>query len=75
MMYSAKLRLKCLPRWSIDGVAGPISGTALSHDITVVNPNLVDVIIANTPEDDGPETVGIIQIGASNTVYSLSELN
>lgn len=69
-----RLSHRYLPRWSYDGIAGPIVGAALSTDIKAITPNLVDVLIANTPKDGGPQTAGIIQIGASNVVYKLPEL-
>ncbi len=65
---------KYLPRWSYDGVAGPIVGAALSHDFKLTAPDLADVTFANTPKDGGPETIGIIQVGTTNTVYTLPEL-
>jgi hypothetical protein len=71
---TTNLSQRYLSRWSYDGIAGPVVGASLSHDIKVIQPGFVDVIIANTPKDGGPETIGIIQIGASNTVYTLPEL-
>lgn len=64
-----------LPRWSYDGVPGMIAGAALSHSFQQVRPDLVSMTIANTPEDGGPVTVGIIQIGPTNTVMPIEALN
>jgi hypothetical protein len=66
---------KYLPRWSYDGVSGPIAGAALSHSFQMVGPGLVSMTIGNTPVDGGPATVGIIQIGPTNTVLPIEALN
>jgi len=66
---------KYLPRWSFNGVPGPIAGAALSHSFQMVGPSLVSMTIGNTPIDGGPVTVGIIQIGPTNTVMPIESLN
>lgn len=63
-----------LPTWSYDGVIGPIVGAALSQDVVEVKPGLLQVTFSNTPKDGGPETIGSLQIGVSNTIYNLPEL-
>jgi len=63
-----------LPRWSFDGVPGPIAGPALSVDFMVPVDGMVNMNISNMCIDGGPVTVGIIQVGPTNTVYPLEAL-
>lgn len=69
-----KITHKYLPRWSFNGVPNQVAGGALSHDFVQVQPGLVNMTIANTPVDGGPATVGIIQVGITNTPFSLETL-
>jgi hypothetical protein len=63
-----------LPRWSFNGIPGPIAGAALSVDFQVPAPGLINMTLANTPIDGGPVTIGIIQVGPTNTVYPIEAL-
>jgi hypothetical protein len=63
-----------LPRWSFNGIPGPIAGPALSVAFQAPGTGAVNMTLANTPIDGGPVTVGIIQVGPTNTVYPLESL-
>lgn len=63
-----------LPRWSFNGVSGPIAGAALSVNFTSPAIGLVNMTVANTPVDGGPVTIGIIQIGPTSTILPLEAL-
>lgn len=65
---------KYLPRWSYNGVPGAIAGAALSCSFQMVGNGAVSMTIGNTPIDGGPVTVGIIQIGPTNTVMPIENL-
>lgn len=69
-----KIRHKYIPRWSFDGNPYGIAGAALSHDFDILN-NQVTMSIENAPIDGGPATVGIIQVGPSETVFAPEDLN
>lgn len=65
---------KYLPRWSIDGIPSEIASPALSYKFELAAANLANMTIANTPVDGMVETIGILQIGPAEAVYSLKEL-
>jgi hypothetical protein len=62
-----------LPRWSWDGVPGPIAGPILSGNLQFTT-GVANLSLSNTAIDGGPVTIGIIQVGPSNTVYPLEGL-
>jgi hypothetical protein len=74
MIHSNFYGHKYLPRWSIDGVSGEIASPALSYQFKLAEAKLANMTIANTPTDGMAETIGILQIGPAEQIYTLKEL-
>lgn len=65
---------RLVTQWTWNGVPIGNVGAAVSQDIKEIAPGIVNVNLINTPEDGGPVTVAVAQIGSVRTTYKLETL-
>lgn len=69
-----RVTYRYLPRWSFDGVPGPIVGPVLSADLQMGVAGTATLKLSNDAIDAGPMTVGIIQVAPTKVLYPLDWL-
>ncbi len=63
-----------IPRWSFDAAPGIVIGPVVSHNFETATTGAVNVNFSNTLKDGGPITIGVIQVGPTDTIYPLEKL-